>query len=406
MWEILIKDREAEPYIKKLEEIAETLKNDPLETRNIGLMGGKIGVALFFFYYAKYKADDSMAEYAVELISEVFDEINNDFTLHTYAAGIAGIGWSIELLAKNGFLEIDSEETLSGLDNYLYKAMMYEINNSGHYDFLHGAIGIGTYFLSRVSNPESRKYVEELIDKLEEKSQKDDDGARKWLSILTIETNDKGYNLSLSHGISSIIIFLSKAIQMGIATEKATPLLNDSIRFLLKHRSTQPDATSFFPSWVKDDVVDKWSRLAWCYGDLGNALALLQAGRILGNKEWEQLAIQVFTLAAGRRDLKQNMVVDAGLCHGAAGIMHVFNRAYQETHIELFKETTLYWAQNLLEMAVHEGGYAGYKAWHTEKYGGWKCEPGLLEGITGIGLALIQLISDNDSTWDSSLYIS
>jgi hypothetical protein len=54
-WEILIKDeKEAAPYKEKLSEIAETLvKHTEGLKDNIGLMGGKIGVALFFLYFCK-----------------------------------------------------------------------------------------------------------------------------------------------------------------------------------------------------------------------------------------------------------------------------------------------------------------------------------------------------------------
>jgi hypothetical protein len=57
-------------------------------------------------------------------------------------------------------------------------------------------------------------------------------------------------------------------------------------------------------------------------------------------------------------------------------------------------------------MAVYKDGIAGYKAWHTEKYGGWVAESGLLEGIAGIGLMLVSIVSDIEPKWDRCLFLS
>jgi hypothetical protein len=65
-WKILIDGDKAKPYKQKLEEIAKVaLENtDKLES-NIGLMGGKIGAALFFFYYSRFTGDEKYADYGV-----------------------------------------------------------------------------------------------------------------------------------------------------------------------------------------------------------------------------------------------------------------------------------------------------------------------------------------------------
>jgi lantibiotic modifying enzyme len=405
-WEILIKDEQTKPYTDKLAEISECLlKNTDKLENNIGLMGGKIGVALYFFYYARLCGEDKYADYAVDLISGIFDVINNDFTYHTHAGGLAGIGWSIELLAQNEFIDTDTNEVLEALDPYLHKTMIYDIQ-SENYDFLHGAVGNGTYFLSRLSNPKAKEYLEELVDELDKISQKDEDGAIKWSSILDRETGKKGYNLSLSHGIAAIIAFLGKVVEAGIHKEKASRLLKGAVQYLLKYKLDREKFASNFPSWISEEDPLTQSRLAWCYGDLGIGTSLWHTARSVGNKEWEKIAGDVLLDSTSRRDIQQNAVIDAGLCHGAAGIMHIYNRAYHYTGNEVFKETALYWAEQTLKLAKFDDGYAGYKAWHTEKYGGWQPEAGFLEGVTGIGLAFISMISDVEPAWDRSLYLS
>ena len=405
-WEILINDEKAEPYKAKLAEIADALVQHTGQLKeNIGLMGGKIGVALFYFYYAKYLGNDKYADLAVELISEIFDVINKDFTYHTHAGGLAGIGWSVEHLAQNEFIDTDTNEILADLDPYLHKTMIYDIQN-GSFDFLHGAVGNGVYFLNRRNNEKSKDYLKELIDELDKASHRDEDGARKWLSTLNIEEGTKGYNLSLSHGIASIIAFLGKVLETGIYDEKVLPLLNGAVQYLLKQRLDRTKFPSNFPSWIREEEPLSASRVAWCYGDLGIGIALWQAAQAAKNKEWAKIAADVLADSTSRRDLKENSVIDTGLCHGASGIMHIYNRAYHYIGGDVFKDTTLYWAQQTLNMAKYEDGLAGYKAWHTEKYGGWVAEAGFLEGAAGIGLALISLIADIEPKWDRALFIS
>lgn len=409
-WEILIKDEAAEPYKQKLAEIAEYLMEKAEPAGNPGLMGGDIGLALFFFYYAKFTDDDKYAEYGVNLISEVFDAINDEekpFTYHTHAGGLAGIGWCVEHLAQTGFLDADTDEILEALDPYIHRAMMYDIGN-GNYDFLHGAVGNGTYFLSRLSNPKAKDYLVELVDKLDEIAQRDDDGAIKWQSVLNREDGTEGFNLSLSHGIAAIIAFLGKVVEAGIHVEKTSHLLEGAVKYLLKYRSAKWSETNLhFPSWIPlEGEVPEGSRLAWCYGDLGIGVALWHTAKSVGNKEWEKIAVEALESTTTRIDAQKAGTVDAGLCHGTTGNMHIFNRAYQYSGKDVFKKTALIWADYTLKFATHEDGAAGFKAWHTEKYGGWKAEIGFLEGAAGIGLALISMISDIESKWDRVLYIS
>lgn len=405
-WQPLLTGEEAAPINEKLEVFAEIVKEKTKDLKDAhGIMGGKAGIALFCFYYAKYKQDDSFADFGLELISEVFDAINEGFAYHTHAGGLAGIGWTVEHLAKQEFLDTDTDEILSDLDPYLHKAMIYDIDQD-NYDFLHGAVGNGTYFLDRLTNPEAKGYIKELIDKLDEKAHRDDDGAVKWLSTLNHEDGTKGYNLSLSHGLASIIVFLGKVLDAGIHTKKVKELLNGSAKYLFKHELKGGDFKSRWPSWIQEGQPPNESRLAWCYGDLGVSIALYQAAQSAKNKEWEKIAIEALKKTTLRKDLKENSVIDAGLCHGAAGIMHIYNRAYQYTGLKLFNEMAVYWAKATLGMATHEDGYGGYKAWHTEKYGGWTAELGFLEGITGMGLSFISMISDIEPAWDRTLYIS
>lgn len=406
-WKKIIEDSEEVKYVEKLSEIAEVILKETgnLESNRIDLMGGKTGIALFLFYYAKYSKQEKYYDYGMELLNEIFDNINEGSIFHTFAGGLAGVGWTIEHLVKAGFIDADSNDLLGDLDPFLKKMMIAEIEKK-NYDYLHGAVGIGLYFLSRTGNKKANDYLAELVDWLDKISIKDKDEGLKWKSVLNRDENLEGFNLSLSHGISSIIVLLSKMFKKGINKDKVSTLMEGAIRFLLQQSLDTKKYLSFFPSWVAADHPPARSRLAWCYGDLGNTIAIWQAARSMGNKMWEETAKNVIVHSTRRRDIKENMVLDAGLCHGGAGIAHIFNRMYHYTEIEDCKEAAIYWFDQTLKLATHDDGFAGYKVWRTEEYGGWLNEPGLLEGIAGIGLALLSLVSDVEPQWDRVLLMS
>jgi lantibiotic modifying enzyme len=183
-------------------------------------------------------------------------------------------------------------------------------------------------------------------------------------------------------------------------------LLNGAVNYLLGNTLDPEKYSCNFPSWISTDYPVSGSRLAWCYGDLGIGMSLWQAAQVTGNKAWRKKAIDTLIHTTGRRNPKENAVIDAGLCHGAAGIAHIYNRVYHHTGNEIFKELALHWLEVTMKLAVYEDGYAGYKAWHTEKYGGWVAEAGLLEGVAGIGLMLISMIAEIVPGWDRCLFLS
>lgn len=215
-----------------------------------------------------------------------------------------------------------------------------------------------------------------------------------------------GYNLSASHGMSAVAYFLSGLLREGIYESRVRPMLEGTVQFILKHRLDTNVCRSVFPTWVAEGDPSDYSRLAWCYGDLGQGILLWQAAQAAGDSQWETTARDILLHSTHRTGPHDTGVSDAGLCHGAAGNMHIYHRMYRYTGVEAFKDSARYWCTQALDMAVHTDGYAGYKAQHNEENGGWITAPGILEGVAGIGLAFIALIAPEEPTWDGCLLLS
>ncbi len=396
------KKQEIEKKIIRFEEILRSNKESYAQSQ--GLMGGTIGIALYFLYYAKLMDKQEPYDIGLETLESVFESINNGFNYHTHAGGLAGIGSVIELLREDDLIELDSNDTLGALDKHLYKMMMHEIKNK-NYDFLHGAVGIGYYFIRRKSNKSYKIYLTDLIEELDKNSTKDEEGIR-WLSVLDKEKKTKGFNLSLSHGLASIIVFLSKVYKEGIAKEKTLILLQGAVKYLINQKLDTSKHKSNFPSWVCEGEPSMYSRMAWCYGDLGIGIALWLAAENTTNEEWKNKAVEILLHTTKRKTAKETGVVDAGLCHGTAGIAHIYNRMYNFTNRNEFKESAVYWFNKTLELNIYNDTLSGYKAHRSEKYGGSYEDFGFLEGIAGIGLAFISAISNIEPVWDETLFLS
>ena len=398
---------------KKLKEIHQIIQDKRSEETQIGVLAGLSGISLFEFYYSKYLDIDDHADIGVEMLTECIDKINEGYSYPTFCTGIAGAGWVLDHLEQEEFMDADNDDLLPELDQYIYTFMVTDMKN-GNYDFLHGAIGYAFYFLNRYRNTKSDelkdKYkgiINEFMDLLDDLSEKEGDDMLKWESELSIETKERGYNLSLSHGMSSIVGILTKFHVHDDFKEKSEPMLRGAVNYIMSHKTTKEDPFSIFPSWITGKPEDKegQSRLAWCYGDLGVAMRFWYASKTLNDKELGETALEVLKHSAARTAVEDSMVRDAGVCHGSYGNAQMFFRMYKETGDQVFKDAFEFWIQDGIDRGTFEDGYAGYKQWKgVDK--SWEAETSLLEGIAGIGLTILDYLADYDTNWDECLMIS
>lgn len=369
----------------------------------IGMLVGEPSISMLMYFSNIILNRDINT--CINLNNAILDEINQGFHINTFCNGIAGFGWYIEFLKKEKIYNNEDVEFLDYFDDYLYAKMMADLQIKS-YDFLHGALGYAMYFLKRIPNNKCIDYLITLVDFIEIIVIQENNGSIKWSSIKYNTEDEIIYNISLSHGIASIINILVRIYKAGIAQEKCAFLIHGAIKYLLKQEIDPSKYNSHFSSLaIESEEKLTGSRLAWCYGDLGIAATLWQAGKVFNNTLWIDKAMEILKHSATRRDLKVNSVIDAGLCHGTAGIGHIFYRMWWNTRLPEFKEAADYWFDETLKMAVHPDGLAGYKAWSGLE-GGWKNEVGLLEGIAGIGLALMTYHYEREPTWDECLLLS
>ena len=376
---------------------------------NISLAGGWPGLALLFAYCGQAYPGDDDNEIAAAFLQKSVHGVAQVRAGVSLYGGITGVAWTLAHLSQLH----DGTRDLCAPADELLQQYLSRTPWQADYDLINGLTGLGFYALERLPLPAATRCLELVLDRLDETAERNADGIAwhtppQLLSDWQRELCPNGYyNLGLAHGIPGVIALLGGACAAGVAQEKARPLLEGAVRWLLRQKSEQHE-WSRFSSWAAPGLEPEQSRLAWCYGDLGASAALLCAARCVGNEMWEQEAVALARLAA-RRPLETAGARDAGLCHGATGIMHIFNRFYQTTGDEVCKSAALFWAEQTLAMRRSGVGVAGYAAYRLDDKltkVSWKPEIGLLEGAAGIALALLATFTNIEPAWDRMLALS
>ncbi len=394
-----------------LKSISQNIQENYKKEKNIGVLSGISGCALFQFYYSKWTDVDNHADLGVAIIATCIDRINSGFSYPTYCDGIAGFGWAIQHLTMENFIDVNCDELLCPFDDYLFSQMKIDLS-TGKYDFLHGALGYGFLFLKRYqfTTDENLKkryayFLGALLTELDELAHESGDTV-KWEMVMDQEKQQPVSNLGLSHGMASIVNFLSRLLPLGLYPEKVMRLLTKSTRYIVQQRADQRNTLSKFPNVIQNGKKPNYnSRLAWCYGDLGIGISLFRAGSELKDGAIQANALDVLIYNSGRRSKKSTMVVDPGLCHGSYGNAQIFGFLNKEHSNDSFQEAADFWVRDGVSKSTFTDGYAGYKRWDgaTESYRPSLC---LLDGVAGIGLSMIDSLTVQKNSWDECLLIS
>lgn len=403
-WKFFLPDRFIAPVESKIHEIAGSLVDRvPGEG---GLVSGKAGVACFYATYDRWRGTAEYESLVHGWIEQALNPPAGHYPELRFSSGLAGIAWMVHYLSETGLINCDIDGIFEHLDDHLYGFMLSEIK-AGHYDYLHGAMGIALYFLRQPRNEKYRQYLSELVAGLERIADNDADNTIKWASLPDDDHKEMVYNLSLSHGMSSIILILAKICKEGIETEKCRSLILAGLSYIMKQQLPAGVYASYYPSLALESLHSLTaSRLAWCYGDHGPGLAFQQGGKVLEMSNYFLHGQEVLLGSCRRKDQLENKVFDAGLCHGSSGLALMYNILYQGTELTSYRDAALYWLDVTLNKAFHDDGIAGYKSWYHPEYGGWKCSAGLLDGAAGIGLSLLSFVNEDKPGWSRSLLLN
>jgi lantibiotic modifying enzyme len=412
-WQPLLDGTERERALEAVQAIADRLRAGLLPSASRGLADdpsladGAAGLAVLFTYLAKARPgveDEAVArrwlDRAVHAVSEAAVEAS-------LFSGLTGIAWSAAHLQQH-FPGLGMESINDEIDEVLLEHLARS-PWPDTYDLISGLVGFGVYALERGPHPRAIACLDRVVDHLAEMAERRSEGSTwetrsEWLPPEVREKRPpRYYDLGLAHGIPGVIALLGRVCAAGVAVARARPLLQEATRWLMVQRAMV--GTAGFPYHSPPDPPAAPARLAWCYGDPGIAAALLLAARCAAEPSCERAALAVARRAADRPPDEAG-VVDAALCHGAAGLGHLFNRLFQATGEPWLRQAAQSWFQRTLEMCHPVRDSFGVRKGGPNASLEGTDYPGFLTGDAGIALALLAAATPIEPAWDRVLLVS
>jgi hypothetical protein len=370
------------------------------------------GLVLLNAYLYQHTQDDTHLDRCIALLEQVLEQ-QSQYPFFTFAGGYGGVAWLLAHLKSMGILEENLSELIdSEIDNALLAFAQNELQK-GEFDMLHAGLGSSLYFYE-TDNVEALRNILASLDVIATKLP---NGDIYWTESPFYRKEDKDddslnrINLSLSHGMASILYFLGLCVEKHIELPLSVNLLNGSMQWFKKqilHPSGGaeggiPGRLKVFADGTIEKPTDDQTPLRWCYGDLGIAVMLYTTGQRTHNAELmnEGLALG---LSCTTRTNDAEFVKDTQLCHGTAGIAHIFNRLYLDTGRYEFKIATEFWLDETLNRATQDDDSLLFLSWHHED--GYINDNGFLEGASGVYLALLSIQNGTVPAWDRCLFLS
>jgi hypothetical protein len=357
--------------------------------RGASLASGDAGIALALAEFAAARCDHRAAHAARMRMNRAIAAMARDVMAPWLFEGFAGVAWVAHHVFGEGSAEVDTA-----------LARVARHPSIAH-DLYGGLAGLGVYALAR-----PRAGLGHVVTSLRTSAVRDTNGATWETAIKTLPPNAlphgtrRHFNLGIAHGLPGVIGFLALTLEgaagsgqdagtgRGSRSLAATSaaLLDVAVRGLLAHRL--PDgATSCFPGWIDPGVAPLPTRHGWCYGDAAIARMLWLAARAADEPAWRRAALEVARQAAVR-PLQTGGAVDAGICHGSAGLGHIFNRHWQATGERVFADAARRWFRRALARIDRVSG------------------GGFLSGRAGVALALLHATTTREPTWDRVLLLA
>lgn len=402
---------------EKLSEIASYFISDYQNDENftsISLFSGRTGVLLILSQLFKYYKD---YQYLYELRKNfnytVYKIQHTQYVPSSFCAGLAGWGWMIQYLSNEEITVDSGAEFLQELDNVLYLELDEFLKNK-NFDLLHGALGIGLYYLKRKRYCEVEKILIALY-----KSSIQCDSEIKWKRFDLYYYKDYVYDFGLAHGICGILYYIEKCYSHHILPELCKGMLQGGINFYLNNIQDINQVGSFFPSKIriKDYKTSKnkgeFSRLAWCYGDLGILYTLLRILKKTDLALGEDKIIKMLLRITKRKDYSETRVLDSGFCHGISGINYLFMKLFKMTNDLAFKSISDFWIKKNLSFRMDtklktKNNIAGYLFYAGEF--GWLPISDIIGGIGGVGLLFVNYLNylnkEWNNDWDECFFLS
>lgn len=125
-----------------------------VDSDKAGLYDGLMAKCLCYYISSRATGDPRHTRQAKKLLSRVQQEIPMVEELG-FGDGLAGIGWAVEWLVREGFVDANTDEVLGDIDDTIYTSVVYSKTSGLSLDS--GSTGKAFYFLARLEARNSKR---------------------------------------------------------------------------------------------------------------------------------------------------------------------------------------------------------------------------------------------------------
>ncbi len=281
--------------------------------------------------------------------NKLFDNTNKLCKNGSLINGLTGIAIGIE--CNSNYLEqnmnLDLHKLLHSFHNYINIFLEKDLHEN-KFDFLYGYLGMANYLLeSEFCSKEIKKSVsDKVISTLDLSKVNNYSNCYSWINYFELnyislrdrkENGSCPINLGFAHGISSIIMILSKIYKFENSICK--DLIIKAVKFI---ESMQFKNQIYCFGRYSDSINTNSTTLSWCNGDLGIGYSIIYAGIAINDP-----ALLRFGKSIVNNTLKINLdnsrVFNGCLCHGIIGISMIYFKCYILTGDINYLYKFIYW---------------------------------------------------------------
>jgi len=365
-----------ETAIKKISELLSITGN-----KGDGLLSGNAGKCLFYAELYMQTNNDDYFELLEETLTKIIYGFQGKDLLYTFSDGLCGLIWLLQYLRKNDLIDSLDDELMKDWEDIIYTKFTTDIERN-NWDYMHGATGAILCFGDNENI--ARTFVNHFVI--------DND------CLFDSYMYPKKTNLGIAHGLCSLLYFLNLCRKYDDLKEKINYLTHKIISIYTHCERDFLLSGYCFGSFLGEEIK---SRLAWCYGDLSVAFFLCQTAINIKDITLFNRAITIAKTTITRKDVIDTYIIDSCFCHGSAGLVHLYNKFYKLTKLQLFREAADYWLDWTLHN-IDEKCYCTFDRYSET----WRPDVSILNGLSGIGLVFIDLLRDNHNKWDECLLLS
>ncbi|MDY8049385.1 lanthionine synthetase C family protein [Paenibacillus polymyxa] len=402
-------------------------KQEEFNWNDISLATGFPAISILYGRLSTVLKDERLKEYAHSYLLSTRESLKKSGASLSLWEGLSGVGFAAYLLSDNGIKYrrfINQINTLilrhGSADLLNAKSRLESGTSINDYDVISGWSGIGRYLLLFSDIPEIRELLigvlEYLVFLSKDRIINDKQEVPNWYIsnkyLLSHEKDDYpfGYfNMGLAHGVPGPLALLSIALLQNIKVPGQIEAIQRYCDWITKWKLEQTDRIQWpliisYEEFTNDQLYAKKHRDAWCYGSAGVARSLFLAGRSIGDRSLEVLAVNAFK-SIYKRSIEEWNIYSPTVCHGYSGLLKITYHMYRDTHDPELQENYQSLLRTVVKMFDEESAFGFYDLYRDSNSTKNLNYVGLLDGVSGIAMTLLDSLYPDEKDWGASLLI-